>query len=316
MRFHNILFTAVSGLLLAACNKDIKLKSLSFDASAGAGTYATADTIRFNLTGNPDFITFYSGLPGNRYAYRNRTAAAGTPVLRFTSARANGTQTNSLQLMISADFKGIDTSNTTTLSNIAAANWKDITDRATLSTGAALASGPVDLTDQIGDKPVYIAFKYTSVSGSKQNKWTITGLNVNNTLADSTTYLIANLNAGNTAITNYGATTYSPGWVSYKVVNNYNWVVTAGTSLVITGAAAADQATQNAEAWAIMGPLDLKKVTPDWGIPIKNIGENMSKFPYKYIYTSPGAYDATFLASNANRDRQDSIVKNIRLNVH
>jgi Domain of unknown function (DUF5017) len=316
MRFCYIFSTAIALLGLAACNKDIWLKSVSFDAGTTNNIYSTDDTVRFNLTGNPDFITFYSGLPGNRYAYRNRTSAAGTPVLRFTSARANGTQPNSLQLLLATDFKGVDTDTATTLSNIAAATWKDITDRATLSSGAALTSGPIDLSDQVTDKPVYIAFKYNAVSGSKQNKWTITALTVTNTLADSSSYLLANLNAGNTAITNYGATTYSPGWVSYKAMNNYSWVISAGTSLVITGATTADQATANAEAWAIMGPVDLKKVTPDWGVAIKNIGENMNKFPYAYKYTSPGSYDVTFVASNANRDKQDSIVKNIRLTVH
>ncbi|MFY0255185.1 DUF5017 domain-containing protein [Chitinophaga sp. 30R24] len=317
MRIFHILPIAVTLFTLSSCSKELSLKTISFDASTAQNNYTPDDTIRFNLSGNADYVTFYSGLPGNRYKYSNRTSASGTPILLFTSARANGTQPNSLKIMVSSDFNGLGTDTATTLANISAANWKDFTDKATLSTGTAVSSGPINLTDMANtNKPVYIAFKYLATSGSKQNKWTITALTINNTLPDNTSYLIANLNAYNTAITNYGATTYSPGWVSYTAVNTYNWAISAGTSLVITGATTPELATDNAEAWVIMGPLDLKKVSPDWGTPIKNVGENISKFPYTYQYATPGAYEVTFLASNANRDKQDSIVKTIQLTVH
>lgn len=213
--------------------------------------FSSKDTVQFSFTGNPDIITYYSGEVGKRYVYANRISAAGTPQLQFSTIRANGAQANSLSVLVSTDFKGVvantvygvlirDTVNTN--ANIAAATWTDITSRATLSTGAttAVASGVVDLSDFLtSGKPVYIAFKYNAVAGSIQNKWTVSGVTVNNVLADGTTYTIANLNASTTSFTNYGNTTYGPGWaVSFdpaKNANKYAWVYTDKTSLLITG---------------------------------------------------------------------------------
>lgn len=304
----------VIAFAFASCSKEIEVKSLDFDVTvskrngAVSNTYTTADSLNFVFKGNPDVITFYSGEIGRQYVNKDRTTADGTPVLQFTSLRANGTQSNSLALVVSSDFKGIalkpgstirDTAATN--ANIAAAQWSDITANATLSTGAATASGEINLSSfaNLG-KPVYIAFKYLATAGTIQNKWTITLLTLTNKLADESSYTIGNLGAPNTEIKNYGAITYSPGWwVSYdesKNANKYPWVFTAGTSLVITGAATAGAATASAEAWAIMGPVNLKKVTPDVGVGLKAISAKLESYPYKY--PSATLSEPTFVASN------------------
>jgi hypothetical protein len=77
-------------------------------------------------------------------------------------------------------------------------------------------------------------------------------------------------------------------------------VVSAGTSLVITGATTAAAATANSEAWTIMGPVDLTKVTPDAGVAIKSI--TLPQPNYTYVYGKAGNYKATFIAGNATRD--------------
>jgi hypothetical protein len=51
-----------------------------------------------------------------------------------------------------------------------------------------------------------------------------------------------------------------------------------------------------AEGWAISKPLNLKKVIPDYGVPLKNMTTVMDS--YYYIYTTPGNYTATFVTSN------------------
>lgn len=64
-----------------------------------------------------------------------------------------------------------------------------------------------------------------------------------------------------------------------------------------------------------MGPVDLSRVLPDVGIPIKTIAEGMNKFPVKYKYAAAGTYNAVFVAGNLNRDADESIVKTIRITV-
>jgi hypothetical protein len=88
--------------------------------------------------------------------------------------------------------------------------------------------------------------------------------------------------------------------VAYPVSNTFTWVVSAGTSLVITGAATAALATADSEAWTVMGPVDLTKVTPDVGVAIKGITLPLPS--YTYQYAKPGNYKATFIAGNATRD--------------
>lgn len=315
----------------ASCSKEIEVKSLNFDVTVSktngvvSNTYTTSDSLNFVFKGNPDVITFYSGEINRQYINRDRTAADGTPVLQFTSLRATGTQPNSLALMVSSDFKGIALKSGTTVrdtattnANIATAQWSDITAQAALSTGAATASGEINLSSFANaGKPVYIAFKYIATAGSIQNKWTITLLTLTNKLADESIYTIGNLAAPNTEIKNYGVITYSPGWwVSYdeaKNANKYAWIFTAGTNLVITGAATVGAATAPAEAWAIMGPINLKKVSPDVGLGLKSIAAKFENYPYKY--SSVTLSDPTFVASNNVVNSSATVVKPVSIKV-
>ncbi|PTQ93965.1 uncharacterized protein DUF5017 [Mucilaginibacter yixingensis] len=323
---------AITALALAACNKKQDVPSPSFGVTAvknngsAPASFAPGDTVNFKFSGNPNVITFYSGEVGKRYQYINRTQAAGTAQLQFTSQLANGTQAGSLSLLVSTDFKGValktlagvlvrDTA--TTNANIASATWTDITSRATIPTNTtATSSGLIDLSDLAKQgKPVYFAFKYNGASGTIQNKWTITNFAINNVLSDATTYTIANLNSPAKPLSNYGVASYSPGWaVSYdpaKNANNYAWVYTDGTSLVITGATTA--ATASAEAWAISGPVDLTKVTPDAGVAIKS--EIATLGSYTYSYTQAGSYNAVFVATNATADDSKTTVQQVAVTV-
>jgi len=326
---------AISALALTACSKKQEVSSPAFSVTAvknngnTVASFAPGDTVNFKFTGNPNVITFYSGEVGKRYQYATRTQAAGTAQLQFSSQLANGTQANSLSLLVSSDFKGIalktlagvsvrDT--TTTNANIAAATWTDITSRATLaaSIGVAVPSGVIDLSDFAKQgKPVYIAFKYNAVAATIQNKWTITNLAINNVLSDGTSYTIANLNSPLKPLANYGNISYSPGWaVSFdpaKNTNNYAWTYADGTSLVITGASTAGAATASAEAWAITGPVDLSKVTPDVGVAIKSIIATLSA--YSYSYSQAGNYNAIFVATNITATDSKTIVQQVPVTV-
>lgn len=302
---------------LTACQRKLEVDSLgNFSVTPDSAAYHAGSHVTFNFGGSPNTITFYSGEPGHVYELRNRISEAGKATLQFSSALNAGTQTGSLALMASTDFKGVVVGDTvTTIANIGAATWTDISSRAKLATNATTtASGPIDLTDMAG-KPVYLAFKYLGQAGSIQNKWTITGLTVTNTLKDGSMYTIANLLASNSPITsNYGGVaTYSPGWVAYPVSNTITWVVSAGTSLVITGATTAAAATANAEAWTIMGPVDLTKVTPDAGVAIKSITLPLPN--YTYVYNKAGNYKATFIAGNASRDKEADRVSALDLTI-
>jgi len=334
MKISYIIATCAFTLALSACNKKQVVPSLSFNVTAASNkgvvtnSFSAGDSVNFKFTGDPNNITFYSGEVGKRYQYVGRTQAAGDPQLQFSSLLANGAQTGSLSLLISTNFAGValktvagvavrDTA--TTNANIAAATWTDITSRATFATNAtATASGIVDLADFAKQGlPIYVAFKYNATSGTIQNKWTITNFLINNVLSDGTSYIIANLNSPAKPVTNYGNTSFSPGWaVSFdpaKDANSYAWAYTDGTSLVITGATTAAAATASAEAWAITGPINLSKVTPDMGVGIKTIIAQLSS--YRYVYSQSGSYNAVFVSSNTTADDSKALVQQLPLTI-
>ena len=294
----------------ASCTKEEAVVPV-FEVSTAKTTYKANEIITFNFSGNPDVISFFSGENGKKYAQLGRESAAGTPKLAFTSLRAQGSQPGSLQLMVSTDFPGIGADSSATVARIAAASWTDITSRAILSAGASVASGSVDLTDiAAGGKPVFLAFKYTGTAGTVQNKWTISGLTVTNTLADGTVYTIGNLCTA--AIANYGVSTiFSPGWVAYRVSGGANWA--PGSSLIITGAATAAGSTGNSEAWAFSGPINLNKVSGDVGTAIKEASTRVSS--YNYAFSTPGEYTVTFRAANTNVYGSHDVIKEMTLTI-
>ncbi|MCK0146482.1 DUF5017 domain-containing protein [Arenibacter sp. F26102] len=291
---------------LTSCQDDsVDLPTLN--VSVEKSEYVEGELAQFQLTGNADFVTFFSGEVGSRHEFSGRTSAEGTPIMSFNSALANGSQESSLQLLISQDLYMLGTRDSATVAQgITTATWTDITDRAEWATSSSnKGSGDIDLTD-FSDKPVYLAFKYKGYPGSVQNKWTISSLAVKNNLADSTSYNIAN--HGTSAINNYGvSTTVSPGWVGSNLVNSYNWGVSS-SNFVITGSTNAGTAAE-AEAWCISGPIDLTHVTPDVGKLVKNMSASMTD--YEYQFNTAGEYKVSFVGKASNIYGAEEVVKEL-----
>lgn len=277
----------------ASCSKDLSIDPLSFGVTTPSTTYKVGDTVHFNFTGNPDFISFYSGEDGNNYEFRNRTTVDGKPQLEFTSYAQYGTQQNTLQLQVSNDFSG-----TYNAAQIGQATWTDITGRATLSTGANnTPSGVIDLSDFLAKKkPIYVAFKYTGTTGSTQKTWTINNLTLDLKKTNNTTLPVTDI--------------ASAGWRQVSILNPAAvWTFNA-TQIRIAGGNAT--AVDN-EDWVISKLLYLNNVSPDIAVPIKNITQKVDS--YSYVFTQPGTYKVVFLAANASGDEQSSTTKEIDLTI-
>ncbi|WP_207514082.1 DUF5017 domain-containing protein [Longitalea luteola] len=290
-----IFIIAISLLLGVACNKKT-VDATGFSVTTDKETYSTVDTVRFSFTGNPWYLTFYSGEPYHKYEYSERVTADGIPQLQFTSQMTTGTQTNTLRLMVSTDFSGVYDS-----TNIYEATWTDITNKAVLATNnTATPSGTIDLAPFItSDHPVYIAFKYTGAAGSAQRTWTIRSVNLSNVLADNTSYALLAISESTAGFKSVAMKAPGVAW-------------TISTSqLQIKGGTTA--ASAEAEGWVISKPLVLNKVTPDTGTPLKNMTTFMPG--YNYIYETPGIYKATFVADNINRYDHKGDVQELNITV-
>ncbi len=278
-----ILVITIMIICSIACNKK-EVEATGFTVKADRESYTTADTVRFAFTGNPWYLTFYSGEPYHKYEYRDRVTAEGTPQLSFTSQMTTGSQANTLNVMVSTDFSGVYDS-----TSIYQASWTDITSKVVLATNnTATSSGTIDLSQFLnGDKPVYVAFKFTGDAGTAQRTWTLKSISLDNVLADNTSYELLGIAESTSGFKSVPMKAASVAW-------------TISTSqLQIKGFTTNAASVSDTEGWVVSKPLRLNKVLPDKGTPLKNMTTYMPSF--YYIYGTPGSYKATFVATNANR---------------
>jgi hypothetical protein len=272
-----------------------------FDVTVENKVYHVNDTVRFLFSGNAQNIVFYSGLPGNNYANKDRVKAVGKPELEFTSFLNYAGETNTLKLLASADFSGKMDS-----AGIYGATWTDITARAALATTAAdKLSGVIDLTE-FKEKPVYLAFKYLGYKHAtlKQPKWTIKTFVINNTVAAGVVLPVT--------------ATSDLGWTAFDLKNPTTvWALPSTGVISIDGttvSAGVIKLNDDNEDWAISRKLDLQKAIPDAGLPLRHLGSNALD-DYSYIYTQAGTYEVTFVAFNNTIDDQQTVVRKMTITI-
>jgi hypothetical protein len=269
--------------------------SADFTVVSDSASYTAGDTTWFSFTGNRYNFVFYSGEPGHEYKNRNRTVADGTPQLQFSTTRASGNVNDTLQILMSTDFKGVYDS-----TNIYQATWTDITSRAVLATTSVKSSGIIDISDFVKDtQSVYLAYRYVGTTHTgAQTTWTVTLITVNNVVPDGNTFPVGTVADG-----------------VWQVVNMKNtavkWAVSA-TQLQVKGGAANSAV---AETWAISRPLMLKRALPDVGVSLKNVTNN-AVLAYPYIYDTPGTYTATFVGVNTTVYDSKNSVKEVQVQVN
>ncbi|WP_291911905.1 DUF5017 domain-containing protein [Chitinophaga sp. CB10] len=282
----------------AACSKKMEVDTPDFSVAldpahlvADTFTYRLGDTTRFQFSGSIGNIAFYSGEAGKSYAGRNAGYKLGKLTLKFSSKAEFGTQTNTLQVLATNKLPGLDSA------SVVNAAWTNISNRGALATSATVVPfGTADITDLVANAndSLFIAFKYSGVTGSTQRTWTITDLAVNNELPDKTVSL--STIGGDVAYwTRYG-NVWSPA--------NARWTPSA-TDLKITGGNAAAPSNTS---WIITKPLYVGRVPGDVSVGVKSINE--PNLPgYAYLYTAPGVYTATFVAFNHTLDEEKRTIK-------
>lgn len=290
-----ILILIIIVFVLISCKKESIVDLDVFKVTMTKTPIKVGDTAFFSIQGNPDFITFYSGERGRNYYYNDRIISENSiPQIIFTTfGQGLSSQfPNSLALMISTNYTGKS-------ADVKSATWTDITRRAILSTGTTgISSGTIDLSDFRKFDSVYIGFRYNTATSltTAQPTWTIQSFNVNNvSLPDSTVY--------NTR------TIGMLGWQTIDLSNTVNTWQVSSTQLRIAGAAANNLPNDD---WVI-AKISLKEVTPDLGIPLKNIAERVNS--YFYNFTKAGTYKVTFLASAKRSDLNESVTQQFDITI-
>ena len=303
---------------LVACTKTSVDAPSDFTISVSKTTYSVNDTVVFNLTGNPDFITFYSGMPHSQYQYSTDTAMqADSTILTFSSldsvfkgSIAQPVSANFMYLLASNNFNGITDS-----TDIRLAKWDTIRTKAkgalsgTEKTNETIRLDTLGLTS--GTTPLYLAFKYfsdTSRKGYTPRIWTLSAFNLNSYFHDTTYSLANNFAAGgfyNTNLTN----PYSM-W-SYGNVSSITQSLTFNAPAVYP----ANGSLPN-EAWAISRPFNLSQYPQDLGLAIKNLGQShFNTYKMMQSYNTPGTYIVTFVARNQYEGNYKTVVRQVTLTI-
>lgn len=304
----------IAGVLLTACNPD-SVDSVDFNVVVDNNVKEVyvGDPVTFNLYGNPDYIIFYSGEFGNRYADKNRSEVALSSVT-FTATIGERCWTGALYkaqqvvfAYISEDFSGVYTPEA-----VEAATWTEITGTGDgklhypncATTWDDSATSKIDFSEY-KDKPFYLAFRYVlpedkNASGNqprvlinplKIDKVTVEGeqLQLNNPQREFAFQFVQN--KGNLTET-----------------NNKNSMPISDISF---GFQPQNAIGTEMDLWAISQRMNLKAVSPNTGVPVKTL--NSKILSYSYTYLKPGEYVATFVASNANMWNSENSVKEMKI---
>ncbi|MES3019866.1 MAG: DUF5017 domain-containing protein [Bacteroidota bacterium] len=296
--------------IFASCEKQGEINEPNFEVT-NYTVKSVLDTagnavkqVTFNFKGDASIISFYPGVLGNDYAYREgRMLGVGALLSSFSTTLDNGTQDNQLSVMVSSDFSG-----TYDITNIRAATWADITGRYVLNTrgaSASLPSGTKDIKDLLVEgKPLYYGFRYICKPQTPfgvNSTWRIRAFSLQSQ-NELGTVALATLTTADWKLINDGAIVDAGRGAAIESSGNVRFNGNHLTKEVLT------------ESWAISKGFEVGKVDmgPDRPIAIKtSIDTQMNT--YSFTYSTPGTYKVAFIATNASYKGQEQVIREIEI---
>lgn len=325
-------------IAFASCNDELD-KKVSMDVTATAenaemdGNTLVVEKgrmVTFNISGNPDFITFFSGESGHEYEKRNLTETPieeiGDSRLEFYTKTQYGsvaTVANTLKVYVSTTFEGLYKNDKVKDSTIVAnafadGTWIDITDLCEIPQAPNKTSDTisVSMNEYLG-KRFAIAFKYeTKDNSGNQPRWEVHNLKIINTSKETGEELgfVGAANFGFTPL-NMFATTNDD---AYKTVTNntegvWNLNNLQGNSpYMFIHSSGSGKPLKH--VWLISSAVVINGRQPDAGVGIKTISNNPVT-NYNHTYEKAGEYTVTFIAKNANFENTSEVKKELKIKV-
>lgn len=275
------------------------------------------EALKFNLTGNPDMIVFYSGQSGNEYKYRNRTSLDGTPYFSFHTLLRYGTVFDALHVYVSSTFPGITRVDSIDRANIADMSyWTEITDQCNLPVSKTSPANEtntpqIDLTDY-KNKPFYMAFRFSQPQGN-ESTWTLSNLSLINVSDGVTNTIGAFSTIGFTAFDMIATENpyLSDGGTTDKT--NKRWVLTTASAESISVGGSSGNTVTN-DDWAISDNINLTQASPDLGVAIKAF-DGTPVTTYTYSFTESRVYTVTFVGINSYGTQRSESIKNLIIKI-
>lgn len=284
--------------------------NINFPASVKVG-----EPVTFTVENTPDFLLFYAGDFGREYKHRNRVNADGTVTMSFKNAQKWGlgaNATGTLSVWYSRDYDGNGTPE-----GVTAATWTDISDRFGIDArrpytfNPLFESGVIDITDLADGNPIYFAFRYFCDNTSvRPSEWWLDDLKIQ--------MVVENAPGPFTV-----ATERKPGFKTVDVQgidqrwNSNKWYWDSGRGVDglwrMRGAVKIGGVWVTNDDWLITNPINLTKVDPDKGTPLKTFSEKLEAF--EHTYTTPGTYTITLIGNNETIHGKEEVVKEYTITV-
>ncbi|MDQ7948540.1 MAG: DUF5017 domain-containing protein [Pedobacter sp.] len=325
-------------LLLGSCKNDFlaEVKEPTLEVSSPKTTYKVGDVIDFNISGESDIITFYSGEPQSEFAYRDShvvdVSSAGVNMNFNIAATGNATSQGTLnattppQLTV---WASTDLNDDYTPAGVQKATWVDITSRFKYATTATFISasptvGGVSVNDLIKPgKPLYIGFRHETKPqavappvGGITRSWLFEAFSMTSQKNIST-------NPNATWMPQF----YNLQQAGFRLVDMYGKAAPSrslinATRLTLLGNlydAVNDPGNDpNTVNWGITRGMYFDKVDlgGDKGIALKDQAKDAALTNYSYTYTTPGIYKATFVATTNNATHRKEVVREITITIN
>ena len=343
-RYKSFLLIGIVGALFAACDKELKqntvlnvdvLSDNTIQFDGHTVTVPKGKPVTFTISGDPDFITFFSGEPGKEYKYHNRTEMTADDVvecnLSFKSWAQYGKAENILSMYITDSFPGL-AKNDFEADSILVEKfiWNELLPKNELPQNPVGSAKDaqlynIDLKPYLG-KQITIAICYKGVDNTKtQSKFYFIDMQINKAFNNGQSESNPAKNFGFTPLNmdnkkkfdDQKNAVYKPNSDDKEygyVTNNIPgiWNLANPTNISIHSSSAGKELKYS---WLVSNAISIDNTCyPDKGISIKNITQSLSS--YTHTYEETGTYTATFVANNANYVHEGGqVVRELTINV-
>lgn len=306
---------------LSMMQQNLNKSEISLNSS---NTYFTGEPVRFDISGDPDNIVFFSGEPGHEYRFKDRTSsppAEGSKVQLgcFIGIQYGGVINNSFNFRVLAEELPEFTGDVEVDRNMIKNKPWEILMTSQLGDSRLQNYQTFDLT-KFTKEPFTLCFSNTythPIAGNnKGNKVVISSLKL---WLEEPNGLMRTIAVGSgiapfTSICFYdqhtGQDVYKPGTFKSTIDNKWwgHWDFVTTYNLNSYVSDEAQDAEQYDDAWMFLGPVDITKIDPDKGLAIKELSTDLRTF--SSTYNIPGTYTATFVLSNSStKHRVEKVIE-------
>jgi hypothetical protein len=328
--------------MFSSCENELtKDATLNVNVMPSTSVTSNGDTItvkkgvpvEFQLNGDPDFITFFSGEPGIQYEHKDRTTVDEQDIeesqVSFSIWNQYGvTGPDLLRVYISDHFDGLNKNNFEQDSILAESHdWSNLIEpdklpQTILGNSSKAKHYEIDLKPYLG-KRIAIAIRYHGVSNTAtQTKVYFESAKITNKMKNGQETNLYPSSWGLTALNmNYKAYPQSnadlknnPAYGTVKNNTEGYWnLVNAGQGSFFIHSTGAGSTKPVQYSWLISDLIVVNSCSPDTGIGIKNMTDRLPTYTYQYNTT--GIYKATFVGTNVNYKHESTVISQLIIQV-